>query len=257
MATALITGGTSGIGHGFARELAARGHDLVLVARDTERLERIASELSAAHGVEVEVMTADLSVRDDVTRVADRLEDQARPVDLLVNNAGFGLHSRVLDKSELDLHKRALDVMCFAVLELAAAAGRAMKERGSGAIINVSSTSAAIFSGNYSAIKAWVRTFSSGLALELRDTGVTVTALLPGWVKTEFHDRAGIKATNLPPIVWIDVDTLVRQCLADVARGRVESIPTLKWKVAMFVGDHGPRGFTRWFTRQLSNSRKS
>ncbi|MDO5084394.1 SDR family oxidoreductase [Arachnia propionica] len=256
MARALITGATAGIGNAFARELAARGYDLVLVARDLERLDAIAAEFQQVHGVEVEVLQADLSVRDQVLAVAARLEDTEHPVDLFINNAGFGLHSSLLDPSQLELHERALDVMCLAMLILGGAAGRAMKARGQGRIINVASTSGAIFTGNYSAIKAWARTWSTGLALELSGTGVTVTALLPGWVRTEFHQRAGIKAHNLPGIVWIDVDQLVRECLADAAKGRVESVPTLKWKIALFIADHGPRGFIRWFSRKLSASRK-
>lgn len=256
MASALITGGTSGIGYAFARAFASRGTDLILVARDTDRLLRIAEELGTAHGVEVEVITADLSLREDVMRVADRIEDPARPIDWLINNAGFGLHTTVLDRSEIDLQAKAFDVMCLAVLILGGAAGRAMRARGSGRIVNVASSSASIFTGNYSAIKAWARTYSTGLALELRGTGVTATALLPGWVRTEFHDRAGINATKLPGIVWIDPDKLVHDCLADAEKGRFESIPDWKWKIAVFIADHGPRSFTRWFSRKLSASRK-
>ena len=256
MARALITGATAGIGNAFASELAARGYDLVLVARDLERLDAVAAELQQVHGIDAEVLRADLSVRDQVLAVAERLEDPERPVDLLVNNAGFGLHASLLDASKLDLHEQALDVMCLAMLILGGAAARAMKARGRGRIINVASTSGAIFTGNYSAIKAWARTWSTGLALELRGTGVTVTTLLPGWVRTEFHQRAGIKAHNLPDVVWIDADRLVKECLADAARGRLESVPTLKWKIALFIADHGPRGFIRWFSRKLSASRR-
>lgn len=256
MATALITGATAGIGNAFARELAARRYDLVIVARDTERLESVAAELRTEHRVDVEVMTADLSVREDVDRVAGRLEDQDRPVGMLVNNAGFGLHSSLLDSSAIDTHVRALDVMCLAVLILGGAAGRAMSARGHGQIINVASTSSAIFSGNYSSIKAWARTYSTALALELKDTGVTVTGLLPGWVRTEFHERAGISSSNLPDFVWIDPDVLVRECLDDAAKGKVESIPTWKWKLAMFIGDHGPRALARFVSSKLSKSRK-
>lgn len=256
MATALITGPTAGIGNAFARELARRGMDLVLVSRDQERLESVAAELRHDFRVEVEVLPADLAVRADVDRVAERLEDQARPVEMLVSNAGFGLHSSLLDADAVDKHEQALDVMCLALLVLGGAAGRAMKERGHGTIINVASTSAAIFSGNYSAIKSWARVYSNALALELQDSGVTVTALLPGWVRTEFHERAGLNATNLPDIVWIDADVLVRECLDDAAKGKVESIPTFKWKVAMFVGDHGPRALTRWFSHKLTSSRR-
>ncbi|MDO5066033.1 MAG: SDR family NAD(P)-dependent oxidoreductase [Propionibacteriaceae bacterium] len=256
MARALITGATAGIGNAFARELAARGYDLVLVARDEERLNGIAEEFRQVHGVEVEVLRADLSVRDQVLAVADRLEDAELPVDLFINNAGFGLHASLLDASQLELHERAMDVMCLAMLILGGAAGRAMKARGQGRIINVASTSGAIFTGNYSAIKAWARTWSAGLALELRGTGVTVTALLPGWVRTEFHQRAGIKAHSLPDVVWIDVDRLVRECLADAAKGRIESVPTWKWKIALFIADHGPRGFIRLLSRKLTASRR-
>ena len=256
MATALITGGTSGIGLAFAQELAGRGTDLVLVARDAERLGEVASELETGHGITVETLPADLSDRDGMQLVAARLESVDAPVDMLVNNAGFGLHSTVLDAADIDTHAKALDVMCLAVLVLGGAAGRAMRSRGKGQIINVASTSSAIFSGNYSAVKAWARTYSTGLALELQGTGVTVTALLPGWVRTEFHERAGIKATNLPDIVWIEADVLVRECLEDADKGKLESIPTLKWKAAMFLADHGPKWFVRWFSTKLTNSRK-
>ena len=256
MASALITGGTSGIGHAFAVEFASRGTDLVLVARDADRLDKVAAELRETHGVEVETISADLAVRDDVMRVADRIEDPARPVDWLINNAGFGLHSTVLDRSEIDIQAKAFDVMCLAVLILGGAAGRAMRARGSGRIVNVASTSAAIYTGNYSAVKAWARTYSTALQLELRGTGVTVTGLLPGWVRTEFHDRAGINASKLPGFVWIEADKLVRSCLADAEKGRIESIPDLKWKIAMFIGDHGPRGLARLVSRMLTASRK-
>lgn len=257
MASALITGGTSGIGLAFARTLAAGGTDLILVARDRERLAATAAELQEIHGIEVEILPADLSDREDVLRVAERLEDQSRPVEWLINNAGFGLHSTVLDPADIDLHARALDVMCLAVLILGGAAGRAMRQRGHGHIINVASSSAAIFTGNYSAVKAWARTYSTGLALELHGTGVTVTALLPGWVRTEFHGRAGINASKLPGFVWIDADKLVRTAIADAQRGRIESIPDWKWRAAMMLADHGPRGLMRLVSRMLTASRKS
>lgn len=256
MVSALITGGTSGIGHAFAQELARRGTDLVLVARDTARLESVAAELTQRHGVAVETITADLSEREDMDRIAQRLEDATRPVDILVNNAGFGLHSTALNPDENDINVRAIEVMCVAVYLLSGAAARGMKTRGHGQIITVASSSSSIFSGNYSAIKAWARTFSNSLALELSGTGVTATALLPGWVKTEFHSRAGINASKLPGFVWIEPDKLVRTALDDAAKGRFESIPDWKWKLAMFVGDHGPRTVTRWFSKKLSASRR-
>jgi short-subunit dehydrogenase len=254
MGTALVTGGTSGIGAAFAEALAARGDDLVLVARDAERLAATASELRERHGVQVDVLRADLLVHDDVLRVAARLEDADRPVDLLVNNAGFGFHHKLLDP-DFTVHEQAIDVMCKAVLVLGGAAGRRMKARGSGRILNVSSISGWISQGSYSAIKAWVRVYSESLANELHGTGVTVTALCPGWVRTEFHERAGIRTSSLPNWIWIDADALVAGALRDLDRGRVLSIPTLKWKLAGFLVAKGPHAALRAVSRKLTSSR--
>lgn len=254
MAIALVTGGTSGIGATFARTLAARGDDLVLVARDKDRLDAMAEELTSAHGIAVEVLPADLSVREQVDAVADRIEDPERPIDLLVNNAGFGLHSRLLNP-DTSAHERALQVMCLAVLVLGGAAGRAMRDRGSGAIVNVSSTAGFVTMGHYSAVKGWVTAYSEGLSNELRNSGVQVTALCPGWVRTEFHERAGINVAKLPDPVWIDGQRLVDECLCDVARGRVVSIPTKRYKVAIFLARHAPRAVIRAVSRRLSSSR--
>ncbi|WP_090596198.1 SDR family NAD(P)-dependent oxidoreductase [Auraticoccus monumenti] len=255
MTTALVTGATAGIGATFARHLASRGHDLVLVARDEERLRVSAAELSRVYGVEVEVLRADLSDVEQTRAVAARAEDADRPVDLVINNAGFGLHSPLLDP-DTSTHERALDVMCRAVLLIGGAAGRAMSARGSGSIINVSSTAGWVTLGHYSAIKAWVTAYTEGLAVELRGTGVTATALAPGWVHTEFHERAGIRAGKIPEIAWVDVDRLVGECLDDAARGKVISIPTRRWKVAIQVARHTPRRTIRWVSSALSSSRR-
>ena len=254
MPTALVTGGTSGIGAAFARQLAARGDDLVLVARDAARLESTAAELRAAYGVEVEVLPADLSARDDVTRVAERLTDQARPVDVLVNNAGFGVHHRLTDPDPAP-HERAIAVMVEAVLVLGGAAGRAMRERGHGAIVNVASTAGYMAMGSYSAIKAWAMTYSESLANELSGTGVTVTALAPGWVRTEFHERAAIRTSSIPDQLWLEADALVAECLDDVAAGKVVSIPSRRYRALMFAVRHAPRSAVRAASRRLSSSR--
>lgn len=255
MATALVTGATAGIGNAFAKELAKRGYDIVLVARDTDRLESVATMLRTDFGVHAEVLVADLAEREDLLRVRDRVEDAEAPIEVLVNNAGFGLHSDVLDP-DFSIHERAMDVMCLAVLVLAGAAGRAMKARGHGRIINVSSTSGEIMTGNYSAIKAWVTSYSQGLGIQLAGTGVSVTAVCPGWVRTEFHQRAGIKSSNLPPVVWIDPEVLVKEALDDAEKGKYISVPTLKWKVAMALAHIAPRGILRGISAKLSASRK-
>lgn len=256
MATALVTGGTSGIGAAFARALAARGDDLVLVARDADRLTQTAAALEDRYGVHVEVLAADLGDRDDTLRVAERVSSAEQPVDLLVNNAGFGVHTRLL-AVDTTPHEHAFDVMCRAVLILSAAAGRAMTARGQGAIINVSSTAGFVTMGSYSAIKAWATSFSEGLAVELAGTGVSATALCPGYVRTEFHQRAGINASKLPGVAWLDDDRLVADCLSDVARGRVVSIPSKRYKVGIFLARHAPRSAVRAVSGMLSSSRRA
>ena len=254
MATALITGGTSGIGAAFARALAARGENLVLVARDGERLAAMATELAADHGIEVETLTADLAVADDVDRVATRLADPAAPVDRLVNNAGFGVRTR-LTAEDLTPHLHAIDVMIRAVLVLAGTAGRSMRQRGSGAIINVSSTAGYMTMGGYSAIKAWVTNYSESLATELAGSGVRVTVLQPGWVRTEFHRRAEIGVSKIPEPLWLDADDLVADALRDNDRGRVVSIPSKRYTALMFVAQHLPRPAIRAVSARLSSGR--
>jgi short-subunit dehydrogenase len=254
MATALVTGGTSGIGAEFARSLAARGFDLVLVARDVERLESTARELHSLSGIHVEVFPADLSVRAEVQRVAARLTDADRPVDFLVNNAGFGVHSSLLAE-DTSAHERAFDVMIRAVLILGGAAGRAMRARGHGSILNVASVAGFMTMGSYSSVKAWVTSYSEGLAVELKGSGVTVTALCPGWVRTEFHTRAGIRTGSIPEFLWIDAQPLVRSALRDVDRGRVISIPTVRYRAIVRFARLAPRRVVRSISGAISSSR--
>lgn len=256
MGIALVTGGTSGIGATFARQLAARGDDIVLVARNRERLEQMARELRGM-GREVEILIADLSNRADVAKVVERLEDPTHPIDVLVNNAGFGMHSKLSD-ADSSRHDVAFEVMVRAVRELGAASARAMRARGRGRIINVSSTAGFIaMSSGYSSVKAWVTSFSEGLSNELHGTGVTVMALCPGWVHTEFHERAGISKGSIPGWLWLDSNKLVRIALRDAERGRVISIPTVRYKVLMGILRHLPRSTVRAISRAISSSRSS
>ncbi|RKQ34040.1 SDR family NAD(P)-dependent oxidoreductase [Kocuria tytonis] len=255
MLTALVTGGTSGIGAAFARSLARRGFNLVLVARDEPRLARTARDLTAEHGVHVETITADLAVREDLRRVAQRLEDPDHPVDMLVNNAGFSVKA-LFTAEDFRQHETGFEVMCAAVSRLSGAAARAMLKRRTGWIVNVSSTSGYVTMGDYSAIKAYTTTMTESLAVELHGTGVHVTALLPGWVRTEFHSRAGITGSSIPDFMWLDADRLVEAALADVARGKVLSVPTLRYKVMATALRHLPRPTVRWLSRQISGIRR-
>ena len=244
MATALITGASAGLGLEFAWQLATARHDVVLVARDADRLDRLARQLRAAAGVRAEVLAADLSVRSDVDRVADRLRDPQRPVGLLVNNAGFGLGEPFVG-GDLAVHENALDVMVRAVMVLSHAAVGPMVERGRGAILNVSSVAALTTMSTYSADKAWVRIFTESLAVELRGTGVTATALCPGLTHTEFHERAGIERDSYPQAAWLNADAVVAAALADVRRGAVISTPSLRYGVMTEVARLLPRAAIR------------
>ena len=227
MTTSLITGATAGIGHEYARQLAARGDDLVLVARNAERLDEVAAAFRSAHGIEVEVLVADLVDRDQLALVEARLADRERPIDLLVNNAGFGLRKRFLDNT-VEEETEMLEVLVTAVLRLSHAALGPMAERGSGGIINVSSVAAFLPRGTYSAAKAWVNSFSEWAHLEYKSRGVTVMSLCPGFTKTEFHER--MQVTRGDGFMWLDVDFLVRRSLQDFDKGRAYSIPGAQYK---------------------------
>lgn len=244
MGIALVTGASAGLGLEFAWQLATAKHDLVLVARSEERLQRLAAQLEAAAGVRAEVLVADLADRDGTERVADRLRDATRPVGLLVNNAGLGLNQRFVG-GDLAAEERALDLMVRTPLVLSHAAAGAMVERGRGAILNVASIAALLASGTYSAHKAWVRTFTEGLAVELRGTGVTATALCPGFVHTEFHERGSIDVASYPELAWLNAEDVVSTALADVRRGAVISTPSLRYRTVAAVARLAPRSAVR------------
>jgi len=228
--TALVTGPTAGIGGAFARQLAARGYDLVLVARDEARLRDLAGRLEREHGVATEVLVADLSDREALARVEERVADPARPVDLLVNNAGFGQKRPFLDNS-VEEEQQMLDVLVTAVLRLSHAALGAMVERGSGAVVNVSSVAGFLPRGTYSAAKAYVTSMSRWADATYRDRGVRVMALCPGFTRTEFHARMGVGRGSAPRFLWLDADRLVRDALVDLDRGKSVSVPGKRYKV--------------------------
>ncbi|MCL6422497.1 SDR family NAD(P)-dependent oxidoreductase [Brachybacterium sp. JHP9] len=254
MHTALITGGTAGIGAAFARAFARRGVDLVLVARDDARLAEFSAQMREEYGVRVETIRADLADREDQQRIADRLEHEEPAVDILVNNAGFSVRASLLDP-DLSEHDRGFEVMQRAVLKLGGAAGRAMAQRREGWIINIASVSAFVTQNNYSAIKAWVSNYSESLNVQLGSSGVLVTTLYPGWVRTEFHSRAGIKGSSIPDFLWLDAEELVEECLRDVARGKPVSIPGGRWRLITAVLRTTPRPVIHRLSQILTSRR--
>lgn len=240
MTSALVTGATAGIGLEFARQLAGRGHDLVLVARDEARLTSVAEELRAAYDVEVELLVADLVDTAQCATVEARLADRDRPIELLVNNAGFGLKERFLTNSA-DAETGMLDVLVIAVLRLSHAALGPMAERGHGGVINVSSVAAFLPRGTYAAAKAWVNSFSEWAANEYRAQGVTVMSLCPGFTRTEFHSRMDVGRDSAPGFMWLDADKLVATALTDFDKGRTYSIPGAQYKAVVALTRLIPR----------------
>ncbi len=244
MATALVTGATAGIGAEFTAQLAARGDDLVLVARDRERLEACAEDLRTRHRIAVEVIVADLADREQVAIVEARLRDATRPVDLLVNNAGFGVNQLFVD-GDLEAEQAMLDVLVTAVLRLTHAALPGMVARGTGGVINVSSVASFIAGGTYSAAKSWCTVFSESVDRQLAGTGVTVMALCPGFTHTEFHQRGGMDVSHLPDWMWLDAPDLVRDALADFRRGKPVSVPGAQYKAIRVLTSVLPRPLVR------------
>jgi short-subunit dehydrogenase len=226
--TALVTGASAGIGRSFAQHLAARGHGLVLVARDGPRLEALAIELRAAHNTHIEVLPADLLTDDGLVMVTARLADTTSPVDLLVNNAGIGAFGPFVD-ADIDAQVRQIELNVVALVRCTHAALQAMYLRGNGAILNVSSLAGfqpAPNSATYAATKAFVNSFTHSVHEEAHRRGVHVMAVCPGFTHTEFHERAGIGTeSQLPEVFWQSADAVVGEALGALDRRRSVAIP--------------------------------
>lgn len=229
--TALITGASSGLGAEYARQLAARGADLVLVARDRAALEELAEELRAT-GVAVEVIAADLVVPEQLAAVEARVADVDRPIEILVNNAGFGL-PLAFEQNDVEDEVRHLRLHVEVPLRLSHAAIRAMLDRGHGRILNIASVAGFIPRATYGACKGWLISFSRWADDRYAPRGVTVTAVCPGYTHTDFHHRMGLQRgeEGVPGPLWLDARDVVAASLRDAARGVAVSIPSLRYKV--------------------------
>lgn len=239
--TAMVTGPTAGIGLCFADSLAGRGHDLVLVARDAARLEQVATDLRKRHGVAVEVLRADLVDRAQLATVEARLADPERPVQVLVNNAGFGLKGAFLDNS-LEQEQAQFDVLVTAVLRLTHAALGSMVVAGDGQIVNVSSVAGFFPRGSYSAAKAYVLKLSHWAHNEYAARGVSVMALCPGFVRTEFHARMDVDQSSAPRFMWLEAEAVVAEALADLDAGKAISIPSRRYRMIVRAAHLAPTG---------------
>ncbi|MCP1650159.1 SDR family NAD(P)-dependent oxidoreductase [Pseudomonas nitroreducens] len=225
---ALITGASSGIGATYAQRLAAQGYDLLLVARDQQRLEALAARLGEEYGVSVDVLKADLTRREDRARVEARLAEDAS-ISLLLNNAGVAINGTLLE-TDLDRLESMIELNVIATARLAGAAAKAFAGRGRGTIINVASVLALapeLFNGSYSATKAFVLNLSQSMQQELAPQGLRIQAVLPGATRTEIWDRAGTDISALPAEMLMDVNHMVDAALAGLAQGEVVTLPAL------------------------------
>ena len=241
---ALITGATAGIGESFTRLLAAKNYDLVLVARDEARLNERAEALRSQYQIKVEVLRADLSEITGCERVEARLRDQSKPIDVLINNAGFGIN-KAFTASDLSDESALLDVLVRAPMRAMHTVLPLMKSRGSGIIINVSSVAGWIAGGTYSAAKSYLTVLTESLHTELRGSGVKITALCPGFTRTEFHQRGKMKMTGLPKFMWLDADAVVAKAWDDAQAGKPVSIPGWQYKLLVAIVSIAPRKFVR------------
>ena len=229
---ALVTGATSGIGESFTRLLASNKYNIVLVARDLPRLQERATALEAKYGIETQVIQADLATDEGCLRVEKYiLENQ---VDVLINNAGFGTN-KAFTMSTLEVEQQLLDVLVRTPMRLMHVALPLMKARDNGIIINVSSVAGYIAGGTYSASKSYLTVLTESLHTELAATNVKVSALCPGFTRTEFHQRGKMSMKGLPKFLWLNSDRLVEQSWRDAIKGKAVSVPGWQYKLLVFI----------------------
>lgn len=244
---ALVTGASSGIGRAFAELLAERGCDLVVVARSGDALEALAEELRSRHGVTVEVHAADLTDPDQLRGVEERVGATSEPVDLLINNAGFGQHGRAWEL-DIDVEEQQIRLNVLALVRLTHAALRRMVPQGSGAVLNVSSIAGiqpTPFTATYGATKAFVTHYTQAVAEELRGTGVRIAVLAPGFVRTAFQQRADYDASRVPAPLWMQPRQVAAAGLAGLARGRTVIVPGAAYRAAASIGRIAPPALVR------------
>jgi uncharacterized protein len=239
---ALVTGATAGIGESFTRLLAAKGFNLVLVARDEARLHERAAGLKENFGAESVVIVADLATEAGCAKVEDYI--RANEIEVLINNAGFGIN-KAFTRSDLAKEEEVLKVLVRTPMRLMHVVLPAMKERNSGVVINVSSIAGFIAGGAYSASKAYLTVLSESLSTELSATNIKICALCPGFTRTEFHQRGRMKMAGLPNFMWLNSDFLVAKAWKDATSGKPVSIPGWQYKTLVGIISMVPRTAVR------------
>ena len=239
---ALVTGATAGIGESFTRMLASKGFNIVLVARDEARLHERAAGLREKYGVQTFVLPADLATDQGCKSVEEYLKEFE--IEVLINNAGFGIN-KLFTMSAIDAEQGLLDVLVRTPMRLMHVVLPQMKARNSGTIINVSSVASFIAGGTYSASKSYLTVLSESLHTELRGSNVKISALCPGFTRTEFHERGRMKMKGLPEFMWLDSDQLVARSWSDAQKGKAVSIPGWQYKLLVGFISILPRGMVR------------
>jgi len=239
---ALVTGATVGIGESFTRLIAKNGYNIVLVARDLPRLHERAKSLETTFGIETKVIQADLATDAGCKTIEDFITNNQ--IDVLINNAGFGLN-KAFTMSQLDAEQQMLDVLVRTPMRLMHVALPAMKERNKGVIINVSSVAGWIAGGTYSASKSYLTVLTESLHTELSSTNVKVSALCPGFTRTEFHQRGGMSMKGLPAFMWLNADKLVATAWKDAVAGKAVSVPGWQYQLLTFLMRNIPRSLLR------------
>ena len=239
---ALVTGATAGIGESFCRLLADNNYNIVLVARDLPRLQERAIQLEAKFNVETHVIQADLSTDAGCTVVEQYLA--SNQVDVLINNAGFGLN-KAFTMSELKAEQEMFDVLVRTPMRLMHVVLPGMKQRNKGVVINVSSVAGYLAGGSYSAAKSYLTVITESLHTELANTNIKVSALCPGFTRTEFHQRGRMSMKGLPGFMWLDSDALVAKAWSDALKGKAVSIPGWQYQILVFVIQSLPRSIIR------------
>jgi short-subunit dehydrogenase len=244
VATALVTGATAGIGAAYAKRLANEGYDLILVARDKKRLTDTAKSLSKEFGVKCEILVADLTKSAQLAKVEKRLASKVKPIEVLINNAGFGINKSFLDSAR-DAEQELLDVLVTAPMRLTHSVLPIMKERNYGTVVNVSSVASWIAGGTYSAAKSYLTVFTESLHTELRGTKVNISALCPGFTRTEFHERGRMKMTGLPNFMWLSAEMVVAHSWEAAKANKAICIPGWQYLILSSISRFGPRPLVR------------
>jgi short-subunit dehydrogenase len=239
---ALVTGATVGIGESFTRLLAKNGYNIVLVARDLPRLQERAKSLESTFGIATKVIQADLATDAGCKAIEDFITNNQ--IDVLINNAGFGLN-KAFTVSQLDAEQQMLDVLVRTPMRLMHVALPGMKERNKGVIINVSSVAGWIAGGTYSASKSYLTVLSESLHTELAATNVKISALCPGFTRTEFHQRGGMSMKGLPAFLWLNSDKLVTTAWKEAIAGKAVSVPGWQYQLLTFLMRNAPRSLVR------------